>query len=223
MHNNESSKPMTVTLIGATGLIGGHLLQLLKLEDTFEKIKVLVRRPVTINHPKVEVITVDFSRPDLWKQAIAGSDAVFCAVGTTQQKVKGNKDAYRKVDYDIPVAAAQACLEQGCPQFLLVSSVGADAASRNFYLKLKGEVEDAVMQKGIPSLSIFRPSMLLGARKEFRLGEKIAQVLMPAFAFLMPSKYKPITAKGVAASMVATAKQPLSGTHVYHYREMMGL
>lgn len=222
METNASNKPMTVTLIGATGLIGGYILEFLQQDAAIEKIKVLVRRPVSFNGPKVEVIIVDFSRPDLWKQAIAGSDAVFCAIGTTQQKVKGDKSAYRKVDYDIPVAAAQACAAEGCPQFLLVSSVGADAASRNFYVKLKGEVEDAVMQKGILSVSIFRPSMLLGERTEFRLGEKIAQVLMPAVAFLIPSKYKPITAKVVAAAMVATAKQPLSGTHVYHYREMMG-
>jgi uncharacterized protein YbjT (DUF2867 family) len=128
----------TVTVIGATGLIGGHLVRLLQAESSIETIRIPVRRPVSISGPKLAINLIDFADPESFKLAIDGSDAVFCAVGTTQKKVKGDKEAYRKVDYDIPVHAARFCAETGCQHFLLVSSVGANSSSSNFYLKLKG-------------------------------------------------------------------------------------
>lgn len=216
----------TVTIIGATGLIGSHLVQLLQEESTIKTIRVLVRRPVHFSHAKVEVKLVDFSDPESFKLAIDGSDAVFCAVGTTQAKVKGNKAAYRKVDYDIPVNAARFCVETCCRQFLLVSSVGANCNSDNFYLKIKGEMEDAVRQQPIPKLFIFRPSLLLGDRKESRPGEKISQVIMPALSFLLVgnwSKYKPVSARDVAASMVKASRQTKNGFHLLQFNEMKKL
>lgn len=154
----------TAAIIGSTGLIGSQVLELLLNDKHFSSIKIIVRRPLSIDHPKARVVVIDFADDAAFKQAVSGSGAVFCAVGTTQQKVKGNKEAYRKVDYDIPVHAARFCAEAGVGQFLLVSSVGADSNSNNFYLKLKGEVEDAVKRMNIPSVSIFRPSVLLGKR-----------------------------------------------------------
>jgi uncharacterized protein YbjT (DUF2867 family) len=218
-HVGEKGK--TVTLVGATGLIGGHLLALLQDDESIERINVLVRRPVVFVHPKVHVIQVDFSRPDTLTAAIAGSDAVFCAIGTTQKKVKGDKDAYRKVDYDIPVMAGQVCARVGCPQFLLVSSVGANAGSGNFYLQLKGAVEDEIGRLGISSVAVFRPSILLGQRNEFRPGEKIGQIIMKAFTFLIPADYKPITGEAVARAMIKVAKNPKTGVRVLHYNEMV--
>jgi uncharacterized protein YbjT (DUF2867 family) len=215
--------PQTATLIGATGLIGSHLLALLEQDDTFSSIKVLVRRPIAVASPKTDVIVIDFTNLQALKLGIAGSDVVFCSVGTTQQKVKGNAMAYRKVDYDIPVQSAICCAEMGVQHFLLVSSVGADSNSNNFYLKLKGEVEDAIKTMNIPSVSVFRPSMLLGNRQEFRLGEKIGQPLMRLFAFLIPSKYKPIEAQQVAKAMFNTTKQQQKGVRFYHFKEMVGL
>src|SRR5205814_8206033 len=106
--------------------------------------------------------------------------------------VKGDKTAYRKVDHDIPVNAARFCKMTGCKIFVLVSSVGANSKSKNFYFKLKGEVEDAVKQSGVETIHIMRPSMLLGKHNDFRLGEKIGQPLMKIFSFLIPSTYKPI-------------------------------
>ncbi len=213
----------TAAVIGATGLIGRHLLAQLQNDPSFITIGVLVRRPVPFSHPKIRVILLDFADHASFKSAIAGSDAVFCAVGTTQKKVQGDRVAYRRVDYDIPVHAAQFCAETGCSHYLLVSSVGASSASKSFYTKLKGEVEDKVKGMDIPSFSIFRPSLLLGDRKESRPGERIAQALMGAFSFLIPSQYKPISAQDVARAMIAASKRDAPGCHVYHYKEMRDL
>ena len=130
------------TLIGATGLVGGELLSLLLDDDYFKKVRVLVRRPFTMNHPKLERKLVDFSDADSLLVDLDESDAVFCAVGTTFKKVKDNKEAYRKVDYDIPVHIAQYCKIMNCKTYILVSAAGANSKSRNFYLNLKGKVED---------------------------------------------------------------------------------
>ncbi|HTF80442.1 MAG TPA: NAD(P)H-binding protein [Cytophagales bacterium] len=221
IHDAGNKRNLTATLIGATGLIGGHLLDLLIADEHFNKVKVLVRRPIEVLHPKLEVAIVDFADFAVLKSTIEGSDVVFCAVGTTQKKVKGDLEAYRKVDFDIPVHAAQCCTEVGCPQFLLVSAIGASSASGNFYLKLKGQVEDAIKAIGLPSVTVFRPSMLLGRRQETRLGEQIGQVLMKPLSFLIPSPYKAIEAKAVARAMLTTAKQAPPGFHYQDYKEMM--
>ncbi|HOX78624.1 MAG TPA: NAD(P)H-binding protein [Bacteroidales bacterium] len=213
--------PQPVALIGATGLIGSHILDQLKNDTDIQSIRVLVRKPVEINHPKVEVIRLDFADPGAYRKAIAGCQAVFCAIGTTNAKVKGDKTAYRKVDYDIPVNAARFCAETGVQQFLLVSSVGANSQSNNFYLKLKGEVENEISRLSIPSIAIFRPSMLLGKRNESRPMESIAQAISKPLAFLFPSRYKPIAAADVARAMVAAGKQNHTGIRVYHYNEMI--
>jgi len=213
----------TVTIIGATGLIGSRLLQLLINDNYFETIKVLVRKPLVTDNPKVIVRVIDFLDTDSFRKEISGSNAVFCAVGTTQKKVKGDKKAYYKVDYDIPVNSAKFCKETDCPIFLLVSSVGADSKSNNFYLKLKGEVEDTLKEMNIPSVSVFRPSMLLGKRVEFRFGEIIAKAVTVPVSFLFPSKYKPVKAEIVAKSMIASAKKEAPGFQIYHYEDMIEL
>lgn len=211
----------TATLIGATGLIGSRLLTRLQNDDYFGSIRILSRRPVELTGPKTDVQAIDFSDLKQFRSAIEGSDAVFCAVGTTHKKVDGDKEAYRKVDYDIPVNAARFCAESGCPRFLLVSSVGADSSSGSFYLKLKGEVEDAVKEACVPSVSIFRPSILLGDRNESRPAETAGKILMKTFSFLLSSRMKPIDAEDVAGAMLIAAKQGREGFHIYHYREMM--
>ena len=204
-------------------IISHYILEILLNDDYYSNVRILVRRPVEPHHPKLEVRVIDFTDLDAFKEGIHGSDAVFCAIGTTNAKVKGDKAAYRKVDYDIPVNAAKFCAETGCKSFLLVSSVGADSKSGNFYLKLKGEVEDKVQSLSIPSVSIFRPSMLLGNRQESRPAESIAQVLSKGLSFLFPGKYKPIAAQDVAKSMVAACKLQNPGVSVYHYEEMKAL
>jgi uncharacterized protein YbjT (DUF2867 family) len=213
----------TATIIGVTGLIGSHLYELLKQDTYFDTIRLIVRRPFAKDDARTEVKLADFSDAESFQLAIDGSYVVFSAVGTTQRKVKGDKAAYRKVDYDIPVQAARFCKMTGCETFVLVSSVGANSKSKTFYLKLKGEVEDAVKEAGLKSLHIMRPSMLLGERKESRLGEKIGQGVMTAISFLLPSKYKPIHAKEVAKAMLAAAKENKEGVFVYKYNEIREL
>jgi uncharacterized protein YbjT (DUF2867 family) len=213
----------TATLIGATGLIGGELLNLILNDDYFETVRVLVRRPLNRNNPKLEKKLVDFNDNDSLLVALDNSDIVFCAVGTTQKKVKGDKEAYRKIDYDIPVHAARFCKMTGCKTFVFVSSVGANSKSNNFYLKLKGEVEDAVKEVGLESVHIMRPSMLLGNREEFRFGEKIGGPLMKVFSFLLPSKYRAIEAGDVAKAMLAASKENKKGFFVYEYNEIRKL
>ena len=216
----------TVAVIGSTGLVGSHIVDLLKKENAYQKIRLLVRRPVESSHPKLEIKLVNFGDYESLKLAIAGCNVVFCAVGTTQAKVKGEQLQYRKADYDIPVNAARACLETVGTNFLLVSSVGADSSGKNFYLRLKGEVEEAVRKFPIKSISIFRPSMLLGNRKEFRLGEQIGQSVMKLIAPLLAGKwrkYKAIEARAVAAAMIEVAKQNKEGFTIYEYDEMKRL
>lgn len=213
----------TATLIGATGLIGSQILQQLLEDPDFSSIKVLVRRPIDIAHPKVKVVLLNFADEAAYQAAIASSDVVFCSVGTTLKQVNNDMVAYRKIDYDIPVNAARFCAATACPKFLLVSSIGANNQSRNFYLKLKGEVEEKVGSLGLPTVSIFRPSMLLGQRAEFRLGEKIGQVMMGALGFLIPAQYKAIEATTVARAMIAAAKKDTVGVQFYTYAEMMSL
>ena len=217
----------TATLIGASGLIGSHLLQLLLNDNSYSTVKILVRRPLLLQHQKLQEIIIDFENKKALEQAIAGSTVVFSAVGTTQKKVKGDKNAYRKVDFDIPVNAAKAAAKFGVYSFVLVSSVGANASNNNnFYLKLKGVVEEAVSKESIPQLHIMRPSMLLGERKETRIGEQIAAVVMPAVSIFLSGKmkkYRAITAEDVAKAMLEASKSPVKGIHIYEYEEIKSL
>jgi uncharacterized protein YbjT (DUF2867 family) len=223
-NNNNQKMSKTATLFGASGLVGGHLLQVLLNNDSYNIIRAIVRRTLNINHPKLQEIIIDFSDPKDYEKALSGSETVFCTVGTTQKKVQGDKDAYRKVDYDIALYAAQAAAKYGVYCFVLVSSVGANAENNNnFYLKLKGVVEEAVSKQMIPQVHIMRPSLLLGNRKERRFAEKLAQVTMPAISFLLPSKYKPITAEKVALAMLEASKEPGKGIFIHDYDQMVKL
>ena len=203
-------------IIGASGLIGGCLVDEL-LQSADNMITLISRRPLGLNNSRIHEVIVDFTNQSALNEALKGIDAVFIAIGTTQKKMKGDLIAYRKIDYDIPVAVAQACVINNIPKLLLVSSVGADSSSSNFYLRLKGEVEDAIGKMPIPYVGIFQPSLLLGNRNEFRLGERISQLIMPIFSFVIPSKYKPIAAKSIAKAMIREAIQDQKGVKRYTY------
>ena len=214
---------MIATIAGATGLIGSHLLKELLDDPYFETIRILIRRPIDLTHPKLEKKIIDFKDSDSLLAALSNSDTVFCAIGTTQKKVNGDKDAYRQIDFDIPTKLARFSKMVGCEKFILVSSIGANSTSKTFYLKLKGEVEDLVKTFGLRSLHIMRPSFLLGERKEFRIGELIGKPLMQIFSFAVPAKYKAIPAKNVAKAMVAIAKAKNEGIFVYEHDEIKAL
>ena len=185
----------TAVVVGATGLIGSEVVKLLLNDNSFSEVRLLVRRPLSLSHPKLRIQLVDFDNYFDIKKKMSSGHSVFCCVGTTQKKVKGDLNAYRKVDYDIPVNTANAAIENGFKNYLLVSSVGANEKSKNFYLQLKGSVEVAVSKLDFQSVYFFRPSLLLGERSEFRLGEKVAQTIMSTFSFVLVGgsrKYKPI-------------------------------
>jgi uncharacterized protein YbjT (DUF2867 family) len=219
----NSTPAGTATVIGATGLIGSHLAELLSKDNHFTRVRMITRRVPEYVPQGAEVVVVDFDDQDAFRSALAGSDAVFCAVGTTRKKVKGDMDAYRKIDHDIPVNAARHCQETACRHYSLVSSVGATAKSGNFYLRFKGEAEETIAGMGIPSVSVFRPSMLMGKRDEFRLAEEIAKIFASPLSFMFPAKYRPIKGLNVARAMIAAAKCEEPGFRVYHFNEMKAL
>lgn len=209
-------------LLGATGLIGSEILKLLMKDQYFDEVLLLNRRKLEINSPKVKQRLVDFSKPETYYTLFDSYDTVFCAVGTTRKKTP-DLNAYRKVDYDIPYNAILCAEKSGVESFMLVSSIGADPKSKNFYLKIKGEVEAALIASKITNKGIFRPSLLLGKRKEKRFAESLAQRLMPFFNFLLPKNYRAIHATDVAKSMVNASLKKQGKEEVFSYQAMMNL
>ena len=210
-----------VTLFGGTGLIGSLLLDILIKDNDYYKINVVTRKSISLSHKKIKIHIIDFSNSKSYSQTLRNSQIVFASIGTTQSKVKGNKESYRKIDFDIIYNIAKACKKNNIENFSFVSSSGANIKSNNFYLNLKGEIENSILNLNLSSTSVFRPSLLLGKRKEKRYGEKIAQLIMPFLSFLMPSKYKPIKAALVAKSMVNISKSIQPGFKIYHYKEII--
>lgn len=193
----------TAIIIGGTGLTGGYLLAELTANPIYSKISVLVRKASQQNNPKIEELVVDFNKLNDFKNKIIGDD-VYCTIGTTIKKA-GSQEAFAKVDLEYPLSIAKIAKENGAKHFLLMSSLGANASSGNFYLKTKGTLENNLHALNFDSLSIFRPSILLGPRNEFRLGEKIGIFFMRLFSFLLLGglkKYRPIHVKQVAHAMV---------------------
>ena len=216
----------TAVIIGASGLIGNHLVKQMLFDEYFSTVRVLVRRGLAVSHPKLQQVITDFNDLDSYTDKFGTGDIIFCCVGTTQKKVNGDKVAYERVDHDIPVNAAQIGIDNGFKKILIVSSIGANAVSNNFYLRLKGKTENAVKQFPFRSISIFRPSMLLGKRTEARPAEKAGQILMQAFSFLFVGslkKYHPVKAEDVAKAMITGSKKEEAGIHILEYTEMKKL
>ena len=210
-----------VTLFGGTGLIGGFLLDLLLADKTISKVRVVTRKPLVKQHDKMEVFEIDFSKPEEIERSIGGSKVVFSCIGTTQAQVRGDKKAYRKIDYDITHNIALGCKTKQVDHFLFVSSAGANSGSSNFYMGLKGEIDDAVLNLKLNATTIFRPSLLLGKRTNFRSGERLAQIIMPLFSFLMPTKLKAIRGERVAKAMFDQSKLKNIGNRVIENKALL--
>ncbi|HEX6923959.1 MAG TPA: oxidoreductase [Longimicrobiaceae bacterium] len=199
-------------LLGATGLVGSHCLDLLLADDSYERVRVLARRPVPRRSPKLETHRVDFE--DLGSHAAYFAvDDIFCCLGTTMARA-GSEAAFRRVDYDYPLQAAELAVAEGAEQFLMVSAVGADPQSRIFYNRVKGEAEAAVKRLPFRAVWVLRPSLLLGEREEFRVGERLAAAVARPLAPLMIGRlrrYRPITARDVAVAMLRLAHQGGTG------------
>ena len=210
-----------ITLFGPTGLIGNEILKLLENDIDFENINVVSRRPVKLKSKKSNLNIIDFKDFNSYLNVIDGSDVVLAAIGTTQSKVGFNKKKYREIDFNIISNAVKACKEKNVKHFSFVSSAGADINNKSFYLKLKGEIEKEVESQQLKSSTVYRPSLLLGDRKENRFGEKLAQILIPLISFLFPDNYKPIKAFDVAKAMVTESKKIKSGFKIYHYKDIL--
>lgn len=211
----------TAVILGATGLAGSHLLEQLLADNAFATVRVLVRKPINTQHPKLQVQIVDFNNYEDYRSKLGNGDCIFCCIGTTSAHVKGDKNEYRKIDFDIPVNAARFGKEAGFQHYLIVSAIGANSNSRIFYNRLKGEVEEVIATFGFQGLHIFRPSFILGNRKEQRPGESIFKRLFKTISFLLPSQLKPIEASAIATAMIAAYKSGKRGMNLYYYKEMI--
>jgi uncharacterized protein YbjT (DUF2867 family) len=168
-----------------------------------------VRKPTGLSHPKLTEIPVDFDQLESAKDSFKGVDSIFCTLGTTMAKA-GSKETFYKVDYTYVVKMAEIGKETGASQFLVVTALGTDKNSPIFYNKVKGEAEEAIIKSGIGGIKIFRPSLLLGDRKENRPGEKIGEIvgnLVSPLLFGFLKKYKPIQAEKVALAMWKASKE----------------
>jgi len=205
----------TALIIGSTGLIGSQLLDLLLESQEYDKVITFVKRDSGIQHPKLKQHIIDFDKPETYKELVVGDD-FFCSIGTTIKKA-GSQNAFRKVDFEYPKQFASLAQQNKVKQFLIITSLGADANSSNFYLKTKGEIQDFLKNCAFESISILQPSLLLGNRTEFRLGEKMGVYLMKLFSFLFIGnlkKYKAIQSEAVAKAMFIIAQKNYKGFQI---------
>lgn len=201
----------TAIVLGATGLIGDLLTHQLVDSPFYSNVKVLVRKSLNWQHPRLQEVQFDFDHPN---GLITQADDIFCCLGTTIKKA-GSKDAFRKVDYQYPFDVARLGLTSGARQFAIVTAMGANPESSLFYNRVKGEVERDLASLNYPTLLIFRPSLLFGNRSENRLGERIAASAMRLLNPVIPDKYKGVEAQKVANAMLTTTQQGLSGMHIF--------
>ncbi len=211
-----SNGKKSALLAGATGLVGGHILRLLSVDESIAEVRVLARRPLAAadRTPRVRELLADFERlqehPD-WFQA----DLVFSALGTTIAKA-GSQAAFRRVDFDYALTIAKLARAAGAQQLLFVSALGANPRSLFFYNRVKGELEDAVRTLGYQSVTIARPSMLLGERQERRPGEELAK----RFSWLLPPVWAGVQAAQVARALVNASHENWRGVRILENREM---
>ncbi|HDR8093286.1 TPA: oxidoreductase [Bacillus cereus] len=213
----------TALILGASGLVGQEITRLLLESDYYDSVTIFVREPMQMQmqHEKLQQKQVDFSVLEEYKEFFAVDD-VFSCLGTTIKKAK-TKANFKKVDYEYTLRAACLAEKQGVQNFLVVSSMGANPKSFFFYSQVKGRMEEELKKLVIGGIHIFRPSLLVGNRQEFRLGERMAEKLSRIIPFIFKGafkKYKPISAKDVAKGMYITALREESGIHIYNSNEI---
>ena len=211
MANTSSS----ALILGATGLVGAECVRQFAESPRFERVVALARRPLAnAASPRVETHVIDFEQLDDAARHFRVSHIV-CALGTTIKKA-GTQERFRRVDYDYPLAAARLGVREGARHFLLVSALGATARSRIFYSRVKGELEDAIRALTYRSVTIIRPSLLLGERAEVRPGESIGKF----FAAIVPRKWRPVHASAVAGTLVEAALEDRPGVRIIESGEI---
>jgi uncharacterized protein YbjT (DUF2867 family) len=213
----------TALLAGATGLIGSHLLPLLLQSERYGKVIVVGRRAVPVIHPKLVQVTTELDQLEAVRLRLIADD-VFCCLGTTMAQA-GSKEAFFKVDFLYVVQLAAVAAGNFASQLLVVSSMGADAESRFYYNRVKGEMEAAVRQTPFRAIHIFRPSLLLGERARPRLGERIGAGLLGLLAPLMRGpllSYRAVPGAAVATAMLRAAEAENDGVRVHESAELSG-
>lgn len=198
----------TAIILGATGLTGGILLKNLLEDKRYSLVKIFSRSPVGFTHPRLEEHLLDLFEVDKAKGEFTG-DEVYCCVGTTKAKTP-NLEVYRKVDYGIPVAAANLAKQNSIDTFLVISALGVETNSRFFYNRIKGEMERDVLQVGLARTYFFQPSLISGDRKEKRAFENIFIQVMKLGNHLLVGpleKYRSIHPAEIARAMIAVANK----------------
>lgn len=210
---------MKALVIGATGAVGKDLVQQLSEDNTFERVDIFVRREVKNPAAKVVAHVVDFDHPETWADQLKG-DVLFSCLGTTI-KAAGSQEAQWKVDYTYQYEAAKAAKANGVKNYVLVSSVGANAKSRVFYTKMKGALDDAVQQLGFEGCFILRPPSLIRKGSD-RFGEKVGIVALKAFnAIGLMRSFTPMPTEAVAAAMIRLAKSGRKGVEIIESQEIL--
>jgi len=202
----------TILIAGPTGLIGNTALHKALSDGRFAKVIALTRRPLGIQDPKLTEWVGEDLLAALRSERV---DAVLCCLGTTINKVGGDKQKFIHVDKDLVVGIARWAKAQGVPVFCVVSAIGADAGSRVFYNRVKGEMEQALKDLNLPTLHIFQPSILTGPRQEVRRGERIGIALGKFFAPLLPARYKPMPHDVLAKALLNATAVKEGGTNGY--------
>lgn len=203
-----------MVLVGATGLVGKQLLSILQANDEISEIICLLRRPVNLGIEKVRVHVVDFMDLDQSRGLFDGVSAVFCCIGTTM-KVAKTREQFQIVDHYIPKEVARLAKEMGVESYSLVSSLGANALSGSFYLRVKGLIEDELKKVGFHRLMIYRPSLLLGQRVKKRPSELVMALFFRWFFWAIPQKYHPTDSMVLANLMAEHALDFENGVHIF--------
>lgn len=221
----ESGGARIALVAGGSGMVGGRLLPLLLGAPEYERVYALSRRPLSLAHARFANRVVRFDAPlSLQLKGLACHDA-FCCLGTTR-RAAGSEAAFRAVDHDLVLSFARLAAAAGAERLVLVSAVGANADSRNFYLRVKGETERALMQLSLRALDILQPSLLLGMRRELRAVELAAQLALGAIGPLLRgrlARWRPIAAETVAAAMLGAVRAGRRGVTRYTYADMLRL
>lgn len=212
---------MEANVIGATGLVGSHLVNILLENNKFNKVRIFVRRKSGLSHPKLEEQVVDFSNEKTWGDYLKG-DVLFSALGTTLKQAGSKKKEY-EVDFTYNLNFAQKAKESGIENYVLISSLGADAKSRIFYTRMKGELDEAVSNLGFKNLAILRPASLTGDRKERRSMEEITVPLLRVVTKFIFKKYRPIHGETVAFAMLNAVLFPDFNNTIWEANEVFEL
>jgi uncharacterized protein YbjT (DUF2867 family) len=214
----------SIIILGASGLIGQAVLNQALENSQIEHVKILVRKSLLLKHPNLTEVITDFKNLNDLEMLVNG-DALICCLGTTRKKTP-NLQEYKAIDFGLTINIAQLAKKHNVQQVHLISAIGADSKSNIFYNRLKGETEQALINIDFPQTIIYRPSLLIGKRNEFRFGELVAQKLAPIFDFFLigeMKKYHSVSARDVAKAIICKILMKVQEIEIIQYREIQSI